>query len=519
MKTASAPAAAARARHTLHPLGLALALWSILPLPAAASARDDLVAAFGGEAVQRVARFDYRLTLRDEAGTLLRDADHALLPATAQLWQRDRRDGSERWWDGRAGWQRDAQGRWLALGDTAAAGLAAHVRSHFFALLRDPATRVEVIDARTRRLLPAAGDAFTVMLDADGRIAENRFDDGTLASESDYVALDGAWWPRRFAVARPDGQQLAGEFSELSVDADATLPAIAPPPASTDGTPVTGAALRLAPGSLSTPRNEYNLSEAGALRVFARSDAHFANARIWLQRRTGDGWSVPEPAPLLEGASDSDPWLTPDGRWLYFASDRVAPGRDPKRRDLDLWRLPIDAQGDFGEPEHLGAAVNSPGMELGPELHGGVLYFNSTRPGGPAPLSIHAAALDTGGRPGAPEPLPAPFNTGTQQGDFTLSPDGRFALFWSQREGSAAGDIYAVRRVGDGWDSQAIRLPSPINSAGFDFTPAFSADGTLLRFASDRAPSGLPETGPGAGGLSDIYAVPVETILAALGGQ
>lgn len=285
--------------------------------------------------------------------------------------------------------------------------------------------------------------------------------------------------------------------------------------AAADGTPVTGAALRLAPGTLSTPRNEYNLSEAGTLRVFARSDANFANARIWLQRRTSDGWGVPEPAPLPAGASDSDPWLTPDGRWLYFASDRTAPGRDAKRRDLDLWRLPIDAQGVFGEPEHLGVAVNSPGMELGPELHAGVLYFNSTRPGGPAPLSIYGAALDAGGLPGAPEPLPAPFNTGTQQGDFTLSPDGRFALFWSLREGSAAGDVYAVRRIGDGWDSQAIRLPSPINSTGFDFTPAFSADGTLLRFASDRASSGLPETGPG--GLSDLYVVPVEGVLDALG--
>ncbi len=136
-------------------------------------------------------------------------------------------------------------------------------------------------------------------------------------------------------------------------------------------------------------------------------------------------------------------------------------------------------------------------------------------------LNVLAAYVRSGGE----SELLSHASTGSSSGGNSasyadaISPDGRFALFWSQREGSAAGDIYAVRRVGDGWDSQAIRLPSPINSAGFDFTPAFSADGTLLRFASDRAPSGLPETGPGAGGLSDIYAVPVETILAALGGQ
>lgn len=494
-----------RPASSLYAIATALLLGA--PVYAAADARADLVAAFGGDALQRIARFDYRMQLHDQDGTLLRDVDHALLPATGQLWQRDRRDGSERWWDGRAAWQRDAQGRWLSLGDAAAADMTAHVRSHFFVLLRDPSTRVEILDDSTRRLVPAAGEPFTVVLDGVGRIAENRFDDGTVATESDYVTVAGAWWPRRYTVSTREGRRLTGEFSELASADVAALPPLAPPPAADDGSPVASAALRLAPGTLSTPHNEYNLSETRDLRVFARSDAGFAHARIWLQRRGTDGWAAPEPAPLPAGASDSDPWLTPDGRWLYFASDRAADGRDAARRDLDLWRLPIDARGRFGEPEHLGTAVNSPGMELGPELHDGVLYFNSTRAGGPAPLAIYAAPLDAAGQPTAPTPLPAPFNDGTQQGDFTISPDGRHALFWSQREGSAAGDIYAVRRRGDGWDRHAIRLPSPINSAGYDFTPAFSADGAVLRFASDRAPAGLTETGAGAGGLADLYAV------------
>ncbi len=490
-----------------------------LPSLAAADARADLVAAFGGEALATVEQFDYRMALRDADGRTLRDADHALLPATGRLWRRDRGDGSERWWDGQAGWERDAQGRWLSLGETAAAGLAGHVQSHFFVLLRDPKTQVIALDATTRRLVPAVGEPFTIVLDGDGRIAENRFDGGTVATESDYVMLDGAWWPRRFTVSTADGRRMVGEFSELDVSDDARLPALEPPQAADDAQPVAGAALRLAPGVLSTRRNEYNLSETARLRVFARSDAGFARARIWMQRRVGDRWSAPEEAPLPAGASDSDPWLTPDGRWLYFASDRPAPGRDPARRDLDLWRVPIDADGVFGAPEPLVGAVNSPGMELGPEVHGGTLYFNSTRPSGPAPMALYAAPLDPEGGPAAPQALPSPFNDGVQQGDFTMTPDGRFALFWSQRAGSAAGDVYAVRRDGEGWAAEAVRLPSPINSAGFDFTPAFSADGTLLRFASDRAPSGLPETGPGAGGLADLYVVSAGEIEAALRGH
>lgn len=502
---------------------LAAALFLFAPAladaDADAGARTALLTAFGGEALQRVVRFDYRLQLHEASGAPLRDADHRLLPASGQLWQRNRGDGSEAWWDGTSAWQRDAAGRWLALGPAASAALAGHVRSHFFVLLRDPATRVEPLDGQRRRLIPAQGEAFTVVLDGHGRIAENRFDDGTLASESDYVSLDGAWWPRRFAVETTDGRRLNGVFSGLAVGSEAALPAPAPPPSASDGDAVSGAALRLAPGTLSTPRNEYNLSEAAGLRVFARSDAGFANSRIWLQRRAGAGWGAPEEAPLSPGFADSDPWLTADGRWLYFVSNRPAAGREADRRDLDLWRLAVDAAGGFGAPEHLGAAVNSPGYELGPELHDGVLYFNSTRAGGPAALALYRAALQQNGLPGNAEPLPAPFNDGAQQGDFTLSPDGRYALFWSQRAGSAAGDLYAVARRDGGWSATAVRLPAPFNSAGADFTPGFSADGSLLRFASDRAPAGLAETGPGAGGLADLYAVPAADLDAALLGD
>lgn len=56
--------------------------------------------------------------------------------------------------------------------------------------------------------------------------------------------------------------------------------------------------------------------------------------------------------------------------------------------------------------------------------------------------------------------------------------------------------------------TQAVRLPPPFNSPGFDFTPSFSADGRALIFASDRAPKAMTLSGAGAGGLSDLHAAP-----------
>lgn len=260
-------------------------------------------------------------------------------------------------------------------------------------------------------------------------------------------------------------------------------------------------ATRLGDGWLSTPANDYNLSlDARATRlVFARSSTgDFEDARIWFARRAGDGWTAPEPAPFTDPRwRDSDPWLTPDGDWLYFVSNRPAPTRDASRHDLDLWRAPVTVAG-IGTPEHL-AAASSIGEELGPEVHAGRLTFNSTRAGGPAPLALYAAPLSDGG-PGEATALPAPFNDGRAQGDLTFSPDGRSALFWSIRGDSREPDLFLVRRAGDAW-SPAIRLPAPFNAPGMDFTPAWSADGRTLRWASQRARPGDTTTG-----AADLYA-------------
>lgn len=58
-------------------------------------------------------------------------------------------------------------------------------------------------------------------------------------------------------------------------------------------------------------------------------------------------------------------------------------------------------------------------------------------------------------------------------------------------------DLFAVVRRGESW-SEAIRLPAPFNAPGMDFTPAFTADGRTLYWASQRH---------GAEGRADILAI------------
>lgn len=186
----------------------------------------------------------------------------------------------------------------------------------------------------------------------------------------------------------------------------------------------------VAPGVVSTERNEYNLTSSadGATVVFARSDAEFRNAKVHLVARDGSTPTLPFSDPAV---SDTDPQIAPDGLSIVFVSDRPLPERLDKR-DLNVWRVRRDGEG-WSAPEPV-PVVNSPGYELGPEFHDGALYFNSTRQGGPGRLDVWRAAQTPDGF-AEPQVLPGPINSPSSEGDFTLSPDGRAALFWSDRPG------------------------------------------------------------------------------------
>jgi dipeptidyl aminopeptidase/acylaminoacyl peptidase len=250
---------------------------------------------------------------------------------------------------------------------------------------------------------------------------------------------------------------------------------------------------------VSSSRNDYNLSEdgAGKLRVFARSEAEFRGAKIYLSERRAGRWSAPRPIAFSDPRwNDTDPWLTPDGETLYFSSDRPTAAR-PDKTDVDLWRARRQPGGGWSAPEHLGEVVNGAGPELGAELHGGVLTWSAAKRSGKGGLDIYRA-VETDGQFSQPALIEGPFNTAASESDFTLSRDGRRAAFW--RMVGNKGVLHIAERTAPGW-LEPRPLPDSVNIGPFNFTPAFSADGKRLAFASTLERAGQEK------GLADIYVV------------
>jgi Tol biopolymer transport system component len=217
------------------------------------------------------------------------------------------------------------------------------------------------------------------------------------------------------------------------------------------------------------------------------------NRGVIVVRRAGpEGWSAPEFASFGSGHSELEPFVTADGRWLYYISKRPLPG-ETQGGDYNLWRVPR-VDGDWGSPEPLPAPINTDHEEFYPSLTAaGELCFTSDRPGGLGGEDIWCAAASGDGWT-EPVNLGAAVNSAGPEFNSLIAPDGSWLIFGAVREGDVGGgDLHIAFRGPDGELLPAVNMGEPVNSSTLDYCPALSPDGGVLFFTSNRVPPDVPE--------------------------
>src|ERR1043165_46326 len=189
---------------------------------------------------------------------------------------------------------------------------------------------------------------------------------------------------------------------------------------------------------------EPRVSADGSLMVFVRGRAG-ENADLFQRRRMVDGWSEPEAIAAINTEHDElGPEMSRDGKSLYFYSDR--PGG---LGGYDIWVSRAGTSG-WGEPVNLGPTINSEFSEYGPALtpDGKTLYFasNRPRPGEPLPersawpatvrdqRTRHDYDLFAADLAAATPAVPVlELNSSFDEGAPAMSPSGDFLYFASDR--------------------------------------------------------------------------------------
>lgn len=227
------------------------------------------------------------------------------------------------------------------------------------------------------------------------------------------------------------------------------------------------------------------ISPDGMELFFTRQGANWKDQTIYFLTKQPDGsWSKPKPAPFSGRFRDLEPFFSPDGNSIYFASARPKPDREGE--DVDIWKVDRN-QGGWSEPVHLGDAINSDKDEYYPSVtQEGHLYFTSERPGGVGKEDIYRAAFKNGNWEKAVA-LDTGVNSSQYEFNAYVSPEEDLLIFTSygRPDDTGGGDLYFSRRKADGSWSVAQNLKE-VNSAALDYCPLISPDGTSFYFTSER---------------------------------
>lgn len=156
-------------------------------------------------------------------------------------------------------------------------------------------------------------------------------------------------------------------------------------------------------------------------------------------------WTSVEELPFnSDNFNTAHPALSPDEKWLYFASDR-----EGTIGNSDLFKVAIYEDGTYSEPENLGAKINTEGRETFPFVStDGFLYYSTDGRPGLGGLDVFMAKLNFDGSFGGIINVGAPLNSPEDDFAFYIDQKNRKGFISSNRqEGVGGDDIYFFQVV------------------------------------------------------------------------
>ena len=182
-----------------------------------------------------------------------------------------------------------------------------------------------------------------------------------------------------------------------------------------------------APGIVSTEGNELNaaITVDGSEFYFCRRMDN-RKYHIMVSRRSGDGsWSLPEVASFSGTFSEADPFISPDGKKMFFISRRPNDGYGPPHDIFVMDR----AEDGWSEPFHPGYPLNTPTNEINPSVTSdGTVYYVAELYGGEGRRDVYRSRFD-GEKYLNPELVPKPVSSEYNEGDPYIAPDESYLIF------------------------------------------------------------------------------------------
>lgn len=169
------------------------------------------------------------------------------------------------------------------------------------------------------------------------------------------------------------------------------------------------------------------------------ANAKFSQVFIFKATKSGDKWGNITSLPFnSKEFSNGNPNVSRDGKTLYFSSNRAG-----GIGGNDIWKVAVNDDGTYGEPQNLGNKVNTEGSESFPFISDDnkTLYFASSGKQGLGGLDVYKFDLSGGDASN----LGKPVNSEKDDFAFTFNSIKGVGFLSSNRNGND--DIFAVSPI------------------------------------------------------------------------
>lgn len=200
-------------------------------------------------------------------------------------------------------------------------------------------------------------------------------------------------------------------------------------------------------------------------------------------------WTTPKVASFSGMYKDLEPFLSPDGLKLFFASNRINNTSKGIKKDIDIWYVErISLKTKWSSPKNIGSVINTNADEFYPSVtNKGDLFFTAAYKDAKGKEDIYVSRL-VNGKYTKPISLGSGVNSEKYEFNAFVAPDESFIIFTSygRKDDTGRGDLYISYKVKNNQWLPATNLGKSINSKEIDYCPFVDFKSKSLYFTSAK---------------------------------
>ncbi|MGQ3677377.1 TolB family protein [Tenacibaculum discolor] len=210
---------------------------------------------------------------------------------------------------------------------------------------------------------------------------------------------------------------------------------------------------------------------------------------IAYSKKVNNTWQKPKVVSFSGQYKDLEPFLSPNGLKLFFASNRKNNDSGEVKKDMDIWYVTRKSLSDnWSKPISVGSTINTSANEFYPSVtEKGDLFFTAEYENSKGKEDIYVSRL-VDGKYTTPVSLGSGVNSDKYEFNAFVAPDESFIIFTSygRKDDLGRGDLYLSKKGNNNEWLPAKHLTN-LNSKKLDYCPFVDLTNNKIYYTTSKS--------------------------------